>query len=1482
MRETYDVFYRLNGVRYPETLVDPHPFVLNHFSKNALFHDLTWDGDPNTDVNRPYYNGYQKKKLVENVYQFFEPKGPFRTPKIAVDEMTRPWKRKNVLEWTLTKQPYLTDKNVETLIVINYNYLNTTYRWQPMKMTPYWRWYNHYRTIFHQADEIASVSDRNQFIMLDTPTVIQGKTIMDRFAELSEPTEKMALMIGLGGRAAFMELEFWRWIHPRTRKFSMLNMIKPENYGKINFVIVGKSGRSALINMAIWNGWIKGQPLAPNAFTKTQQSPETVQKLYLKLLMVLCEVGEEQASEEDKVVLSEKTGDQEEAELKPLDKTVPIEEETTDDFPVLTAYSDTPFEKLDEDLEELHNTDFGDTVSYASPIPVSKNDKTELKKHLASISAIDDVKIKHHPEISELTNIELDIKALDRLNLTQIKNSIASEDSDEEDPEERLRRLPDKEKIIQVVTASLPPEKLLLKRIENDAEANLLTASEYRKFCDAVEKYNNSEDPYGSEQPRRLVKIVKPEDRVLSAEDIKIEAGDEVVDKTMLGSSINAMNKKYIRQVYSKNMIDMLDAIQAAGVVIKEHEVSVETTVLGTYERHRVELKPIDGQSSVVQFTLPKVKEDGTYEAAGNKYLLRRQRVDLPIRKIAPTIVSLSTYYGKTFIQTNPKVANNSLAFVNRKINMAIVSEDSFITSVSLGDVFDNNFKAPFIYNALAHQYEGLKTKDGLEFFFNYRARTQFFDEKILATIEVLTKEKDGYTVICVGKTAQNDPITVDSNNKFKLHRRGLVEELGDIFDVLQFEREKAPVNFSEVRVFSKYIPVGIVMGYYIGLRGLLSLLDIHFRVVHARKNKQLLPDEFALNFKDVSLVFKDKGDAATMVIAGFQDYDKVTRLYDVSQFDHKDVYLNLLMSKKIGAIYVRELDLMETSFVDPISKQILETMKEPTSFKMLLIRATELLMTYHHPTSQDRNAMRDRGYERFSGAVYSELMRAIRGYKNKNMFGRGKIDMSPYEVWNSIMKDSSGKIAEDINPIQNLKESEVITFSGTGGRGKDSMTKPTRAFHRNDFGILSTDTVDSASVGTIAYMSANPNIADVYGLASKERDTSPTALLSTSTLLAPTVLTDNPKRIMFVNTQNSHTIASPAYKQGYLLTGYEYVIGKRTSKLFCTAAEEDGTVLSVTPDGIVVEYASGKKDGVELGTLYGRAEGTTYPHYLQTPMVAGQKFKKGDIIAYNKNFFEPSYNDPKKIIYKSTRCVNVAYIEKPQTHEDSSAISQKLSEMFSTEVTKCKSFVVEFQQNVYTTLKSGDTVLPSDVLLIIEDAITSPHGQFSSTSIETLKRLGNVAPMANVLGRVDRIEVYYHGDKQDMTMTLKKLADQSDHYLAKLKKSSNQAVVSGRVTDEYRVSGKPLQPDHAEIRVYISVTAPTGVGDKAIFGHQMKSTVAEVIPGQIFTEDGQEVDAIFSYKSAAARGVHSPLLMGTTITLLDVLGKRVINAYGD
>jgi hypothetical protein len=201
------------------------------------------------------------------------------------------------------------------------------------------------------------------------------------------------------------------------------------------------------------------------------------------------------------------------------------------------------------------------------------------------------------------------------------------------------------------------------------------------------------------------------------------------------------------------------------------------------------------------------------------------------------------------------------------------------------------------------------------------------------------------------------------------------------------------------------------------------------------------------------------------MCLIGFRVFANACRNYSVHNFDKKDIYFNLLDSIGLGVRYLREMDLIVDMFIDPITKEILVDMGEPTDFIGLLVKAGQLLQTDWSPDETDMAYMRIKGYERFSGAVYAELVKAIRTHTARRGNSGNSVDMPPYVVWNAIQQDPSMGMVEESNPIHNLKEKEEVTYGGVGGRSRRSMVKRTRVFHENDMGVISEATKDSSDV---------------------------------------------------------------------------------------------------------------------------------------------------------------------------------------------------------------------------------------------------------------------------------------------------------------------------------------------------------------------------------------------------------------------------------
>lgn len=1064
MKQIQKLYYQQKGIRFPDGLASIPLISFDSLPKLSAYHNYGGlDASSEVDSSLPIYQGYNKKILLVYVEQFSETPIGGRMLSFNLKNAYRDFRIKNKAKWEIAQDTWKTNHDTEALVVLNYGYLDEIYRFIDSPISNYHRQQAVVKTILKNASDSIASTGRNQYIPIKLPSILPGMTILNRFSE-DEGTIGMAKIVGHDGEGGFMLLDLWRWINIATRSKSVFSAIKNEHFGKVNLVIQGTSGRKMVVNLAYLNSWISGQENTTDLSTITHYSGDHIQKLLLKACMTLNSVVAE-----ENVVIEEP------------ESVVHHEEDVNELVP------------LEEDLGDASVQSIGQTspLSYKKPVSIEVIEKNE------NISA---------PSLnaSLMSEIEKDIAVLDAISLKQMQKSQLSLA-----PEASVS-LPEKsrEEIHAQVFDHLSSKTILEKALTAEAEANLITAADYRKINEAIKDYRESPDPYGSKLPRIEAMVIRPEDVLFSKEGSEIAVSDGVPDKSMAKSALQQFDKQYVNHVMKKDILQVVDAIQAAGVVIRRHEVNIDQTILGGYEKHTLELKPVDGAPSTISFTFPVVNEDGTFMSGANKYVLRKQRADTPIRKIAPRMVALSSYYGKTFVQINDKVANDSLAWLKRKINLAGLTEGSYINQVTPGDVFDNELDAPFLYSALAESYTSFRAGP---YQFNFD-RKRMIEEIGLQTIEnienVRSKELAGRKVCGTGPGGSF--LAMQRDGSISQISKGPEKYLGTIYDVLKLEREKSPVSFAEVRVYSKYIPVGVVMSYYLGFSSLLKLLDVPYRTVEPRKQKNLSPEEYAIVFKDKTYIFNQNNRIATLVLSGFSEFEKSIKQFEVELFDHKDVYLNLLMSKGISSIYINELEMMENSFIDPITREILQTMNEPLTFKGLIMRSCELLLTYAHPMSQDRDVMRERGYERFAGALYKELMIATRAFRNKNTSGRSKIEMSPFQVWNAVMKDNSLKIVEDINPIQNLKESEVVTYSGTGGRDKETMTKATRAAHKNDFGITSESTVDSTAVGTIVYLSANPNITGVRGMAAASKEITPTSILSTPALLSPFSTNDN------------------------------------------------------------------------------------------------------------------------------------------------------------------------------------------------------------------------------------------------------------------------------------------------------------------------------------------------------------------------------------
>ncbi len=786
-----------------------------------------------------------------------------------------------------------------------------------------------------------------------------------------------------------------------------------------------------------------------------------------------------------------------------------------------------------------------------------------------------------------------------------------------------------------------------------------------------------------------------------------------------------------------------------------------------------------------------------------------------------------------------------------------------------------SKYHLPRVYTAIAQKFSGFDNGSN-HLYFNYPNRATYFKDKF--NIDPEFNERDGMVMVGV---RDGYPILLDKGGIFYLKEGQELEPMGTILDLTGINAAKAPLEAVDVKVSGKDIPIGFVLGYHLGLTKLLDKLGVKYQAHPRGKSIVVTGDDYTLAFNDEILVFPRDDYRSMLILGGLRRYHKVLRNYSRRDFDKKDAYHRLLIEMDMGNRFIREIDFLFEAFVDPITEGMLVEMGEPTDFEGLLFRSVELLMEDWSPGEVDGQYMRYRGYERIAGQIFSSLSKAVKRYNAREGSTDVKVVLDRHEVWTKL-NDPTIATIEDSNPVANLREQEAMTYRGDGGRAAVSMVARTRVYGEADLGVVSESTVDSGDVGIIAYMTPDANFTSMRGLTrlfdpSKDGKSK---LLSTSALLGVALAHDDMKRIGFASIQQQQGLYADGYDLSPVRTGYEQIIGQRTSSIFATAAEQDGQVVALDKNGITIQYADGEVDSFQLGTIHGSAAGVVYPHDLVTKWKKGDKFKRGDTITYNRKYFKEDRYNPDQVSLMPGVIGVVAFNDNLDTLEDGSVVSESIAKKLNTQTTDVKNVIVRFDQHVSELVKVGDHLDLSSILCIIEDPETAGGSLFDDASIETLKRLSSATPTAKVVGTVSKIECFYHGDIDDMSDNLRELAEASDKARAEIAQQTGRNAYSGEVDSSFRIKGQILEPDSMVIRIYIDHDIPFGTGDKAVLCNQMKTVISRVMTGTNTLEDGTPIDIIFGNTSVEERMVMSPKLIATTSILLKALSKRVAGVY--
>lgn len=1077
-------------------------------------------------------------------------------------------------------------------------------------------------------------------------------------------------------------------------------------------------------------------------------------------------------------------------------------------------------------------------------------------------------------ELLNEESVEEDIKANENIEQeTDIQKLLDSEDKDE--VETNVNITADMDLAVSDVTSleDLNKDTDLFENINNKLDVmvskKLLTNKQYDNLKNALNQQLTETNIYTKEKLEDVLDS-KNDDYTLDDSYKEIRNIPIVPDKDMNRKTIQSVDKSYRSKQYKKDLVRVFYSLQNNKSIVLDHNVELKESVTGALEEHTVKLKTLNGQDSEVKFVLPVIDNDGKFMYSNSKYIMRYQKLDLPIVKIAYDTVALTSFYGKLFIYKGRLSVENKGSWL---LNNIVKKQDEGIENLITGKSDTKDLDLPLLYTMLGRNIKYFKYKD-YTFNLEYNKRYDIFKTMSQEDKDKLEKRLKQDELVLIGKY-KSKPMVIDYEDRLFVVEDNKYTELDDFYNMLNLDESSAPIEYSTIRVINKYIPIGILLCYYIGLSNLLTLLKVKYYTIESNKRVDLSKNQYVIKFKDIKYVITKDYSIGDMVLGGLVKIHKQIKDIPYNVFEDKNLFTIIFSRLELPISVITEIKLMENMYVDPMTKTVLKEMKEPLTFKGLLIRASELLVSDYYKNPNDIHNSLLKGYERIPGMVYKEMITALKEHENRIYFSKSKITINPYSVLQKIQEDSSTIAVDNLNPIAFIKQKEDTTQIGAGGRSKVAISKDNRQVDKSMIGIVSEAHKDSGDVGITSSLTADPLVSNTRGIfGDTEKDIQGWSnRISTSAMLAPFGLMDDVKRLNFASIMNSHVVPISDMRVPYVLTGYEAIIPCKADSGFIINAEDDGTVIDVKDKSIKVKYKEKGEVEYKFHDWTTKEEsGGCYTHRLKPNFNKGDKFYKDDTLVYNTSFFEPLSFYPNRVVYKQGTMVTVALFENMETYEDSGAISYRIRESMKTTITKVYSNIVSVADNISGYKKVGDKVKVNETLYTTFDGMVDDD--LDQETLELMMSLNSNTPKSKVDGTITKIEVRYNSNIADMSDSMKNFVNNIN------KDIKERTGFTGQVDSSYSVRGKKLLTNTIEIKYYIDAEDYMGIGDKAILGNQMKFTVGDVFFNDVKTTDGTAIDMLFSARSIGNRIVCSPFQIGTTSMLLEKITDNIVDMY--
>ena len=869
-------------------------------------------------------------------------------------------------------------------------------------------------------------------------------------------------------------------------------------------------------------------------------------------------------------------------------------------------------------------------------------------------------------------------------------------------------------------------------------------------------------------------------------------------------------------------------------------------TVTATYEDER-------GSRHTLTFDIPKFVDNKFIHLNGSDKLFINQILPMPVTKVSPEEVQVSSNYNKVFIRRFGKVVSSKIA----KFHKALPDVDTRIVKYTKGNNVTEN--APYMttleYDELSSKYNTLELcNENITIYFNQNEIRNIcenegfkFDDQKVIPFGIETTKNDEKRLILLD--VNNDAI-IGENGKSPIDF--IVSKISNsipsfINDFTKLSSSKRMV-YTRATIMAKKVPMILLLGFLDGLEPLLNRIKINYTFTPTRPVlKEKSVEKGIIQFKDGYLVYDFYPFANSLLLNGL--YDIPTEEYDFLEFSEKDIYYEIFQKmfgrRNIGVAFENFNQL----FVDPITKEILSDMNLPTNFIDLMIYANSLLENNTYDLDGDLKNYRLRSNELVNAHLYKLLSKAYEQYRvsadnrTPTKFNIKRDDLKKDMMSSQIMEEFS-----TLNPIYEIDRMRATSYKGPGGCNvDDAFSIAKRAYNDTMMGVLAQSSPVSSNVGISRILSLNPNITSLRGYIQpgdpkKLKDIDATKILSGAELLLPmTVTHDDSQRVSMASTQSRHTIATVDSDTPLFGYGMDKVLPKVISDRFAFKAKEDGEVAEINENlgYMLLRYKSGKTDVVDLTNRQALNTGSGF--YVTNKLTPnkteiGAKFKQGEVVARNDEFFKYD-NLTGDTVYKSGPLARVALIHGSSVFEDSTIVTERLAERMSSYVTEKKEVAIGKNSNIYKMVNIGDEVKTGDPLMIFDESYQDDYlnkilEKMNDAQKDDFIEAGRTPIKSKHNGKIIDIKIYYTVDKSELSSSLQNIITDYEKSMKQRMKRFEAMGVNSKDLISLNESSARIEPVNGKVKgikmgdnsvlieFYIQTIDKFSVGDKLTYSN--------------------------------------------------------------